>query len=126
MQRFTDLPFKQKLIRLTLASSAAALVLAMLGFVLTDLVQFRQEMPRNLRMFAQVIADNMRTPLEFNDARFARETLHRSLDVNPRITRAALYDAQGKVFAEYARAGSTNAPLPRAQAAQCDFEHGFR
>jgi PAS domain S-box-containing protein len=124
MQRFTDLPFKQKLIRLTLASSAAALVLAMLGFVLTDLVQFRQEMPRNLRMFAQVIADNMRTPLEFNDARFARETLHRSLDVNPRITRAALYDAQGKVFAEYARAGSTNAPLPRVQAAQCDFEHG--
>ena len=124
MQRFTDLRFKQKLIRLTLASSAAALVLAMLGFVLTNVVKFRQEMPRDLQILARIIADNGRAPLEFDDARFARETLLSSLAANPRITRAAIYDAGGKVFAEYARSGDTKAPLPDVQGTGHAFERG--
>ena len=86
MERFSNLPFKQKLLWLTLASSAAALLLGMLGFVLADLFQFRRAMPRDIQILARIIADNGRAPLAFNDARFARETLLRSLAAHPRLS----------------------------------------
>ena len=124
MQRFANLPFKQKLLWLTIASSATALLLAMLGFVFTDLLEFRRAMPRDLEILARIIADNGRAPLAFNDARFARETLLSSLAAHPRITRAALYDAEGKLFADYARAGLANDPLPEPQKAGFAFGRG--
>ena len=124
MRRFLDLPFKQKLLWLTLTCSTAALVLAMVGSVTVDLLQFRQAMPRDLKILAQIIAENGRAPLVFNDAKFARETLLGSLVAHPRITRAAFYDAQGKVFADYARANTAKTALPGVSAAGYAFERG--
>ena len=123
MKRFSNLPFKHKLLWIILASSASALVLGLFGFVSTDLLQFRRAMPRDLRILARIIADNGRAPLSFNDAKFARETLLASLAAHPRITRAALYDAEGKVFAEYARPDVPLIPLPEARAAGHSFEN---
>ena len=124
MRRFTDLPFRHKLLWIILASSASALVLGLVGFVSTDLLQFRQAMPRDLRILARIIADNGKAPLNFNDAKFARDTLLGSLAAHPRITRAAVYDARGNVFAAYARPDHIGSPLPEAQAAGQLFESG--
>ena len=124
MRRFLDLPFKQKLLWLTLTCSAAALVLAMMGSVTVDVLQFRQAMPRDLKILARIIAENGRAPLVFNDAKFARETLLGSLVAHPRITRAAFYDAQGKVFADYARADTAKSALHGASVAGYAFDNG--
>ena len=95
MQRFSDLPFKQKVLWITLTSSFAALVLGVLGFFAADLLHFRRAMPRDVQILARIIGDNGRAPLAFNDAKFARDTLLSSLAAHPRITRAALYDGEG-------------------------------
>jgi signal transduction histidine kinase/DNA-binding response OmpR family regulator/HPt (histidine-containing phosphotransfer) domain-containing protein len=124
VRRFLDLPFKQKLLWLTLTCSTAALVLAMVGSVTIDVLQFRQAMPRDLKILARIIAENGRAPLVFNDAKFARETLLGSLVAHPRITRAAVYDAQGKVFADYARANTDTTALPGVLPAGYAFANG--
>jgi PAS domain S-box-containing protein len=124
MKRFANLPFKHKLLWLTLTCSAAALVLGALGFIAADLFELRRAMPRNLQIYAQIIADNAQAPLAFNDAKFARETLLRSLTAHPHITHAILYDAEGKVFAEYQRVNDSSHPPPKVQAAECVFANG--
>ena len=124
MKRFANLPFKQKLLWLTLTCSAAALMLGALGFIAADLLELRRAMPRNLQIIAQIIADNAQAPLAFNDAKFARETLLRSLSAHPHITHAILYDAEGKVFAEYERVKEAYHPPPKVQAAGCVFTDG--
>ena len=47
MKQFSNLTFKQKLLWIILASSAAALVLGVMGFITADLLQFRRAMPRD-------------------------------------------------------------------------------
>ena len=124
MKQFSNLTFKQKLLWIILASSAAALVLGVMGFITADLLQFRRAMPRDLQILAKIIADNGRAPLGFHDPKFARDTLLASLAAHPRITRAALYDAEGEVFADYARASHRDIPLPATKPHGHAFANG--
>ncbi len=101
MRPFRDQPIGRKLLLLTLASSATALVLASSGFLAWDVTQFRQELREDLDAQAAIVAENSAAPLTFNDAQAAGETLA-VMRLRPRVAVACLYKENG-LFASYAR-----------------------
>jgi signal transduction histidine kinase len=78
------------------AMSLAAIVLAAL-----DIVDVRGSMVRDTTVMADIIARNTEAALAFDDPDAATQTL-RSLESEPRISAAYLYDAHGALFAQYA------------------------
>ena len=123
VKRFTHISFKTKLVGLTLGIAAAGVWVSLLVFISSDLYLFRTLLPKNLKVLADIIADNAQAPLNFNDAKFAKETLLHSLAANPRITQAILFDAKGRPFAEYQRDNNHGA-TPSVQASGYFFEPG--
>jgi signal transduction histidine kinase/CheY-like chemotaxis protein len=109
MTAFRNLPIRRKLLLLTLASSATALVLASGGFLAWDISQFRSEMQQDTDAQAAIVADNSAAPLTFNDRQAAGETLA-VMRLRPRVVMACLYDANGRAFASYLRARGTRCP----------------
>jgi signal transduction histidine kinase/ActR/RegA family two-component response regulator len=98
--RFRDLPIRRKLLLMTLASSAAALVLASSGFLVWDVAQYRIDLKEDVEAQAQIISDNSGAPLAFGDDRAAGETLA-VLKLRPRVRVGCLYTTAGRLFATY-------------------------
>jgi PAS domain S-box-containing protein len=117
MRRFRDIPIRQKLVIITLVTTAAALLLAGIGNVLADSLLFRGYLRRDLTVLARVIADNSTAALSFNDPMAAAQTLS-ALKERSHIAGACIYrngtgQAQSAVFAQYAPArGFTCPQLP--------------
>ena len=108
MTRFRDQPIRRKLLFLTLASSATALVLASGGFLAFDIIQFRQELQQDLDAQAAIVAENSAAPLAFNDTQAAGETLA-VMRLRPRVVMACLYKGD-QVFATYGRDAGARCP----------------
>ncbi len=102
---FRKTPIKRKLTLVILATSSAALLLACAGFILFELVTFRQTMVSNLTVLADVLATNSNAAVAFHDVEAAEETLG-ALNAEPQILSACLYTAGNGVFASYARTPS--------------------
>ena len=75
MRSFRDIPIKQKLMVITMATTTVALLLAAIGIVAFDAFLFRQSLTRDLSALSRIIADNSTAALAFNDPRAATETL---------------------------------------------------
>lgn len=104
------LSIKWKLILITMLTSTMVLLLASVGFVISDLVSFRQTMIDDLRTVAKVIASNCSAALAFNNEQDAQEMLA-ALSAMREIECAVLYTAEGQKFAEYCRRDlSTHSP----------------
>lgn len=100
-----------KLTWMNLVISAAALMLASLGFTAYDLVSFRQSMVRQLSIQAQIAGSNCVSALLFSDPRSAGNTLA-ALKAAPHIMEAEVYTRDGRPFAGYWRGQKrTAAPL---------------
>ncbi|MGE0443656.1 MAG: ATP-binding protein [Vicinamibacterales bacterium] len=109
MSWFRNLPIRRKLFIMTLASSATALVLAALGVIAWDFIQFRASIRQDVAAQASIVAENSIAPLTFADNRAAGETLA-VLRLRPRVASACLYAADGHVFATYHRVPDTPCP----------------
>jgi PAS domain S-box-containing protein len=72
-----------------------------------DLVTFRQSLGRNLETQAKIIAQNSTAALAYQNENDARDVLE-SLQAEPHIVMAALYDAHGNLFVKY----PTNISVP--------------
>jgi signal transduction histidine kinase/ActR/RegA family two-component response regulator len=99
---FRDLPIRRKLLLMTLASSAVALVLTDAGFLVWDIGQRRAEIEADGTLQGRLIADESAATISFNDPRAARETLE-VLQIRPRVEMACLYDASPALFERYRR-----------------------
>jgi signal transduction histidine kinase/ActR/RegA family two-component response regulator len=108
MTRFRDQPIGRKLLILTLASSATALVLASGGFLAWDITQFRQDLQQDLDAQAAIVAENSAASLTFNDTQAAGETLS-VMRLRPRVVIACLYKG-GQLFATYQRDAGVRCP----------------
>jgi signal transduction histidine kinase len=106
---FRDLPIRQKLVLMTVASTAVALLLASGGFLAWDILTYRNEILRDLTAQSRIIGENSAAPLMFNDDTAAGETLA-ALELRPRVVMACLYDARERLFATYHRAQGTSCP----------------
>jgi len=109
MRLFRNTPIKRKLVIITMSTSGAALLLACLAFVVYEMVVFRETMVDDLSITAAMVGDNSSAALTFNDPASAEQTL-KSLGADSHIVAAAVYGADGKVFARY-RPASLRGPF---------------
>jgi signal transduction histidine kinase len=99
---FRDLSIRRKVLWILLLTSGIALFLAFFAFVINDIVTFRREEVRKMRILAGVIADNSKASLVFNDVKSARENLN-ALRLEGQILLAAIMKPEGQLFAIYRR-----------------------
>src|ERR1035441_533841 len=97
---FKDQSIKRKTMTVIMLTTVVVLLLTAAAFTVYDLATYRQSLVHSLSATAAVLADHSTTALALRDEKDARATLA-SLRADPRIVAAALYDAQGNVFAHY-------------------------
>jgi signal transduction histidine kinase/CheY-like chemotaxis protein len=109
---FRDLPIRRKLVTMTVASTAVALLLASGGFLAWDILTFRAEIQRDIAAQLRIISENAAPAIVFNDEQVAGETLA-ALELRPRVVMGCLYGRDDRLFATYHRAESGACPTPR-------------
>ena len=112
MSGYRDLSIKWKLTWIILGTSTAALLLACVAFVGYELRTFRDRMVQEVSTLAGVIGENSKAALIFQDPEAAEGTLA-ALGNEEQIVAAAVYGADGLLFAPYHRGDVTHHfPLP--------------
>ena len=106
-----DASLKRRLMIASLISNGAALLLASLVFVTYELATVENQTVADLTGAAAIIGHNSAAALAFSDAESAAKTLQ-SLSTDPRVIGAALYDIDGKPFAQYSAATSDGSFVP--------------
>src|SRR5215472_3898233 len=95
-----DRPISQKLLIITMMTTAAALLLTGLGIVLADSILFRQYLQRDLLTLARIVAENSTAALQFNDPDAAAQTL-RAIRARTNVDGACIYRPDRTIFAKY-------------------------
>lgn len=96
------LNFRRKLALLVMAASGVALLLASACFVYHDVSEARGEISQGMQTDAEHIAQSCEAALRFGDSKTAQESLAVLAGV-PNVILAAVYDADGRIFASYCR-----------------------
>ncbi len=102
MRVFRDLPLRRKLTAVNVLISGVSLALAFVAFALYEQGVFRRQMQRDFAMLAEMYGDTVASARGFEDAASIDKTLA-TLQADPRIALACVYDAGGSVVARYAR-----------------------
>jgi signal transduction histidine kinase/ActR/RegA family two-component response regulator len=105
-----SIPIRRILMRMIFLSSAAVLAVTTTAFCTYEFVTFRQSSTQQLQILSQAIASNSTAALAFQNADDASVVLA-AFKADPHIIAAALYDAQGKMFATYPQ-GAAAARFP--------------
>ena len=100
MEIMRHLTIKYKLIAITMLTCFASLLLAGSGYVLWEWTNLRRIMARNLLTQAEMIAENCKAALAFEDAQDSLEILQ-ALQVEPSIVLGCLYNRKNEVFVSY-------------------------
>jgi len=123
MDWLRDLPVRRKLTLVILLICTAVLLFACGVLAAYQIYDFRRDMARNNTVLANMLAQNTQAALAFQDESAARQTLL-ALQAEPSVMAASLYDEQGKLFAQYVRAG-TQISFPDQPSADGNrFENG--
>jgi hypothetical protein len=101
MNKFRN-SLSRKLTAMNMLVSGGALLLATGAFLASDLITFRQNLATNTSIQAQIIGSNAVSPLIFNDAKSAEDTLS-ALRASQHITYGGVYTANGGFLAGYWR-----------------------
>lgn len=102
MKSYRDSSINSKLTLLVLLAGGVAVLLASTAFVTNDVRMIRSSMITQMSTLAQVLGSNSTAALNFEDQETATELLT-SLEGQPAVEFACIYDAKGKVFASYHR-----------------------
>ena len=94
------LPIRAKLVIIILLTSIVALVIQGIGFVVYERGRVQDEMVRDLRSLAQIIATGNTAALSFGDDRVSTESLA-ALKAKSVVMAASVHDLDGKPFARY-------------------------
>src|SRR5579883_1218622 len=123
MSWLQNLPIKRRLTLVILMTCSAVLLLACGALALYQWFDFRNAMLRDITVLSDVVANNARAALAFQDEAHAQELLQ-ALRSEPEIVEAGLYLPSGVRFAEYTRAGKPQMPV-RLSANGYRYEHGY-
>src|SRR5687767_12471644 len=107
------LSIRLKLIVIGMATTAVALLLAVLTFLAYDYLSFRELQIASLRTLGTMIGDGNAAALSFNDRKSAAETL-RTLAAHRNVTRAMIIRPDGSAFAAFDRDGESDADPGKA------------
>ncbi len=100
MMLFRDMPIQRKLLRIIFIISSVVLFVTCVSFFIYEFYAFRKTTVEKLSTIGKIIAANSTAALAFQDADAAKEILG-ALKTEPHITGAALYDKDGRLFAQY-------------------------
>jgi signal transduction histidine kinase/ActR/RegA family two-component response regulator len=106
---FRALPIRRKLVAMTAASTAVALLIAGGGFIVWDIIAFRRTIAADAASQSRIIGENAAPALVFADERATGETLA-ALELRPRVVMGCVYSALGRLFATYHRDKTTSCP----------------
>ncbi|GAA0791729.1 putative bifunctional diguanylate cyclase/phosphodiesterase [Marinobacterium sediminicola] len=111
---------KRKLLVLLMVISCSVLLLATLGFAVSDWISSRGELYDRMRSQGSLIGNNTLAALVFGDTDAAQQTLA-TLSGEDNVVAAALFDHSGQSFATYRR-GSVSLPeaLPKRTTGELD------
>ena len=112
VRRFYLRSVRNKLFAVVVLTSMAALLVTAIAMAIYDLRSYRARWVSDLNMQAELIGRVNVPALEFNDRVFAKTSLA-LLEVQPQIESAALYNANGFLYASYGRgvfSSSINVP----------------
>ncbi len=111
---------QNKLLGVVLVTTLAALMVAIAAMVSYDLRLYHQSWIADLATQAELLGRTTAPALTFDDARVAQENLE-LLRYRPKVRAAAIYNARGRLFAQYAHAGESRFPaLPEADGARIE------
>jgi signal transduction histidine kinase/ActR/RegA family two-component response regulator len=113
-------PFGRKLILAVTVTSGIAVTAVAVPLAITDYVNLRRDAIARVRSQAAMVSLESGAALVFGDAGHAEQALA-SLRAVPDVAGAALYDSEGRLFADYRRATGL-APPPAAASAPSDGE----
>ncbi|HNW45035.1 MAG TPA: ATP-binding protein [Elusimicrobiales bacterium] len=124
MVSLKELRLKHKLVAIQLATACAVLLLYAAFTFLNDQRAFRNSVVSQLASTAGIIGGNSVSALDFADPAAAGKLLA-SLAAEPDIVHGCIYDREGRVFASYLRAGSSEPPpsLPDGESHQFSGGH---
>lgn len=109
MRALTDLRIRTKLSIIIGLTCLIALLMAFVVIVGYDNYTYQNQKQKELSAQAEILASSMIAPLEFDDHEAATEYL-KPLSTNPQILSAAVYAAEGAIFASYSKSNSPPAP----------------
>ena len=120
---FRDLPIRRKLTLLTTLTSGLALLVACGFMTAYELIQFREDVTRQLSAAAKMIGANSSAALLFQDSKSAAETLE-ALRADPRVVAARIFSPDGSIFATYSRDGHDASRLQDEPREDGDYAEG--
>lgn len=97
---FRDAPIRRRLMTIILLTCGAVLLLTSASFFAYEFYSFRQTTITNVSTIGSILASNSTAALTFTNSEDATEILS-ALKAEPNIKAAALYDENGKLFAQY-------------------------
>ncbi len=112
-----NMAIKHKLISIIMVTCVVALLLTSIIDVLHERGVHRRETVDSISCYAEMIGDNCRAALAFEDAKDAQETLT-SLRAKSSIAFACVYTKEGEILAHYKRSGIAGELSPPA----CEVE----
>ncbi|MEO7319201.1 MAG: PAS domain S-box protein, partial [Chthoniobacteraceae bacterium] len=107
MNYLRNLPIRRKLMLVMMLATSVALLLSGGALLWSELRDFRVNLEASISTMARIVSSNSVAAISFDDDHAATETL-RGLKVEPLILAAAIYRADGELFAQYARKGNTD------------------
>jgi two-component system, sensor histidine kinase and response regulator len=111
MRSHRDLSIRRKLTAIVLVTCGVSILFACTMLAVYDVTAFRREIAVELVSTAGIIGSNTTAALSFGDTNAAGKTLN-SLAAQTHIVAAAVYAANGFVFAKYARTGADSGLVP--------------
>ncbi len=115
---------RKKLITIQLLTTFSVLVLGGGIFVFNEIDRFRSASVNTLSSTATLVGENSKSTLIFFDNQSAERVLV-SLQVEPHIANASIYDAEGQLFARYSREGDLSYTFPRVSDDGHTFGDGY-
>ena len=127
MSIMPNMTIKRKLILIIMLTSTIALLLAGTLNLFHQHTQIRKELIRSISCYAQIIGENCRAAISFEDANDASEML-KSLEAESSIAFACIYTKEGEVLARYRRPDITeDIPAPPCAKESYQFDkHYFK
>jgi signal transduction histidine kinase/CheY-like chemotaxis protein len=119
MLKFENWPIERKLLGMNLLTAGSALLLACAAFISYDFVSYRQTLTERLTAYADIVGANSASAILFHDVPTAERNL-KALEARSGIDAAALYTAEGSLFAQWVRPTGgfgfpSTAPISRDQ-----------
>jgi len=110
-QVFKRLSIRQKQMAILMATSTVALLMAGFGFVVYEVIAFRNAMAINLSSLASIVGENSTAALAYNGRSDATNNLN-TLSNERNIVAAGLYDKRGQLFASFPQKKGSNFVFP--------------